>query len=194
MIKINKTILNDKIEFDLSIKLTSKDLYSDDILNVDISNLILNGVNSSNKSTGILTLKEDKTLLTIMNKDLISLNGWGIDMDITEYSCDIKRKLELKKAMLIQQNTKKIRADYLSEKKHRITRSDKFGYFIKGENILDENYIELERSMNSHDAAILSMYPKVKEAPIELTLKEIVKITNFKNCGHIYVEGENNND
>lgn len=49
------------------------------------------------------------------------INGWGINIDLTEY-LRYKKRDRCKKTMLIQNNKKKIRAAYSNEKKFLVTR------------------------------------------------------------------------
>lgn len=57
--------------------------------------------------------------------------------------------------MLIQNNKKKIRAAYSNEKKFLVTRDSTFRYFIKSEDLLNQDIIELAGEMNKCDEAIL---------------------------------------
>ncbi|EGT3601575.1 hypothetical protein ACV3RS_15750 [Clostridium perfringens] len=94
--------------------------------------------------------------------------------------------------MLIQNNKKKIRAAYSNEKKFLVTRDSTFRYFIKSEDLLNQDIIELAGEMNKCDEAILKKYPDIKKRAIELTLKEIVTVTRFKKDKSNYIVGGNN--
>ncbi|EGT0690645.1 hypothetical protein QYZ59_15400 [Clostridium perfringens] len=180
MIKITKNILSDTISFDLAIKLKSIDLYTDKCLSVDIKNLIINEKAAQNTVGYIEQCQDNNILLTIFGKDISSICGAGDSINITEYSIEILREIELKKSLLIQENKKNVRKDYKNNIKFSVSRHNVFGYIIEYPDILNADIVELMGAMNKHDEEIIEHYPEIKNTNIELSLKDIVEITHFK--------------
>ncbi|WP_055069098.1 hypothetical protein [Clostridium massiliamazoniense] len=54
------------------------------------------------------------------------------------------------------------------------------GYLINGVDAFDDNFLELEAAMNNNDLKMQEKYPDIKRIGAELTLAEIVELTNFK--------------
>ena len=172
MIKITKNILSDTISFDLAIKLKSIDLYTDKCLSVNEK--------AAQNTVGYIEKCQDNILLTIFGKDISSICGAGDSINITEYSIEILREIELKKSLLIQENKKNVRKDYKNNIKFSVSRHNVFGYIIEYPDILNADIVELMGAMNKHDEEIIEHYPEIKNTNIELSLKDIVEITHFK--------------
>lgn len=178
MIKIKKNKGIDKIEFDLDLEIDSSKLYSTSF-NVKIKNF---SVNNSEKENllGIIdmTIPEDYKLIIYSNKKC-NINSDFI-LELNDYKELIDNNIKEKREKIESERIEYIRNAFKNHIKFKIEYFNMIGYLINGVDAFDDNFLELEAAMNNNDLKIQEKYPDIKNSGAELTLAEIVELTNFK--------------
>ncbi len=178
MIKIKKNKGIDRIELDLDLELNSSKLYATSF-NVKIKNFSVNN-NEEENLLGIInmTIPEDYKLIIYSNKKY-NINS-DLILELNDYKELIDNKIKEKREKIESERIEYIRNAFKNHIKFKIEYFNMIGYLINGVDAFDDNFLELEAAMNNNDLKIQEKYPDIKNSGAELTLAEIVELTNFK--------------
>lgn len=169
------------IKFDLTIEITSQNVFSNSFF-VTTENLIWKNLKYIGNKKSVLKKTDSGYEITLPSEFMYALRQESIVFNIDEYSKEIESFVVSEKEKVLEEQLNVMRGDYVSNKVLQISYNDFNSFTINNVDFANSSYQNLVNTLNDKKEMLFKKYPKLlKNEVLEISFREIVRLTNFQN-------------